>query len=355
MQTLTEQSQMELNFDNFTFTYLLIPQIAVLALVPFIIHWFTTGSASRAARAGMVVPMIGGFLAISFFTFVAVLMVGMSQQPIGPLGARLLHMQVGILIFLLALAVLAAIVAPGHKIGTIGMWEFAIMAGLVPFWYTEGLAPDGLNWPIAVLALALGAIAGLVGGLAVTGSHDPRRRLAVGPVWAAAGTAGVALGLLAASLTGAQVPPTVPAGPPSLPDQLDTLLLVAVAVGTWLGLCTLASSLTGPIATQRIVLAKGLLGELILLAVWLAASFALKSFYPAEYGAHLAPAAQHAVTHMPGEVAAADADGDGHAELIARNDQFSTVNVLLANADGTFRPGGSALVGEYSHSIRTQQ
>src|SRR5690242_19488230 len=134
---------MEFAFDDDTFMFLVIPQVAVVALAPFITDWFSTRNPSGVARAGMTLLVLASVIAGGFLTFLSMLMVGMSQVRLSPLGSHLLGNQPALLVGLLALGVMAGRVEFGG-LGTVGQRAFALMAGLVAFWLKLGLAADGL-------------------------------------------------------------------------------------------------------------------------------------------------------------------------------------------------------------------
>jgi hypothetical protein len=325
------------SFDATVFGLLLLPQVAVVALTPYMIYWFSLREPAASRLAGMLavfllcgLASVGSWLLLSFG-------VGMSQTPIASLGAHLLRPQIAILITLLALSGLAGYATVTRQVGTIGMWEVGMIAGLSAFWLVIGTAPGRLEWSMFAIAGALGAVCGLAAGVAVNFGDELWRTVRLGLLWAAVGATGAAGGVLAASTLGATTYYPGAVGPPPVGDLTSSFTLTLAGVLALLVFATAASYVVR-LSSGRRPIVTAAIGGLLVAALWPAGSVGAQTLYPHEYQAYLAPPVNYSLTLPPNYLSVIDIDSDSKPDVVFKPDDAGRARILRGIGDGTLNP-----------------
>lgn len=230
------------------FIVYLIPEAFVLSVLPFVFFRMIRDGFRASSVILFVACNAVGIVVILFYVFVW-FGSGMSGGGAGtPLGDLLLQTPFQVALPLLVVPIVAVGLAVA-RVGTLGLWMFAMWAGFLSFWAGRGWLLTRLD---DSLTITLGVIAGLCGlcaGFIASRGSELRSRIWKVLLWSGVGVISSVAGVLVSGLATSPFPLRVVA--PSPRDQVvmaDVLLVVALI---WLSLSTLAALGTGYIKLGR--------------------------------------------------------------------------------------------------------
>lgn len=239
----------------------LLPEVLLLSTFPFVFYWFTRPSPTSSEKGFIGFICVVAYLGVCAMYAIFVFGSGMSGGGAGPYPLnRLLQSPLQVLLLAPVLPASAVWLA-GKKMGSLGLWAYAIGAGFISFWAGLGWLPAEpveMDWRFVIAFAVVGGLCGMTAGFVLGRISQQQGRWVKVLVWSAVGASSAAIGMLASGPGVQSAMKRLPYHPPGAievtpyavdPGVMVTLLLIVVAV--WLSLSTLAAILTGYIRVGR--------------------------------------------------------------------------------------------------------
>jgi hypothetical protein len=235
-----------------------LPEAVLLSTFPFAFYSFTRPIPASPVRYLIVLACIGCYVLVCAMYFLFWFGGGMSGGGAGPYPLNRL-LQLPIVAGFLALALPAGAMGLAvARVGTLGLWVFAIGAGFTSYVAGRGWLPAEMDWRFVAAFAALGGLCGLAAGLVLSRTSRPQGRAGKALAWGAVGAASAAVGMLASrpgveravNWTQSRQPSDIELTPFSIDPWVMVPVLIAV-VAAWLVFSAIAAIATGYVRLGR--------------------------------------------------------------------------------------------------------
>lgn len=227
---------------------MLLPEAAVLSIFPFVLYKMIQVGVRASSVIAFVVCIVIGIVVDAFY-FLIWFGSGMSGGGVGtPLGELLLQTPIQVALPLIVVPILVVGLAVA-RVGTLGLWMFAMWAGFLSYWGARGWLLTRLDVSLSIAVVVVFGLCGLCAGLLVSRSSGLRRSILKGLGWSSAGVIFAVVGVVASGLVARPWPR--PEITPSILDPMEMLkILIGVALA-WLFFSTLTALVTGYVEPGR--------------------------------------------------------------------------------------------------------